>query len=205
MFDHDDIWRAIDTLAKEKGYSTSGLAKQAGLDPTTFNKSKRRTANGKLRWPSTESISKILFVTGTNTEEFTSYLTGKAAKTHRFTIPHIEEKKAKKQSILSDQKELLKTEMDSIVLLPIDKDRLLSFEITSNDFDPIYPPNTVLVVDLDEAPRKDDRVLIKTKKRQIVLGSLKRNTANCLYLNEDDQEIDQNDIEWFGRILWASQ
>ena len=70
MFTHDDIWEAIDELAQKHGLSTSALAKKAGLDPTTFNKSKRKSAEGKLRWPSTESISKILAVTGETVSTF---------------------------------------------------------------------------------------------------------------------------------------
>ncbi len=63
MFTHADIWSGIDRLAIASGYSPSGLAKQAGLDPTSFNKSKRISPDGKPRWPSTESISKVLNVT----------------------------------------------------------------------------------------------------------------------------------------------
>ena len=70
MFTHNDIWSAIDQLAKDNGYSTSGLAKRAGQDPTAFNKSKRVTKDGKERWPSTESVSKILFITETSLEDF---------------------------------------------------------------------------------------------------------------------------------------
>lgn len=70
MFTHAQIWQAIDDLAQRHGYSPSGLAKKAGLDPTTFNKSKRVSADGKPRWPSTESISKILAVTDSNMAEF---------------------------------------------------------------------------------------------------------------------------------------
>lgn len=69
MFSHSEIWAAIDRLASKHSLSTSGLAKRAGLDPTTFNKSKRQTAHGKPRWPSTESIAKILGVTSTNLTE----------------------------------------------------------------------------------------------------------------------------------------
>jgi len=64
MFTHADIWRAIDRLAEAKGLSPSGLAKKAGLDPTTFNKSKRHSPGGNPRWPSTESLAKILAATG---------------------------------------------------------------------------------------------------------------------------------------------
>lgn len=72
MFTHSEIWDAIDRLAQDNGYSPSGLAKKAGLDPTTFNKSKRISADGKPRWPSTESIAKILTVTNTKLADFLS-------------------------------------------------------------------------------------------------------------------------------------
>ena len=48
MLSHEQIWQAIDRLASTFGYSPSGLAKQAGLDPTSFNKSKL--------WPNAISI-----------------------------------------------------------------------------------------------------------------------------------------------------
>ena len=44
MLTHAQIWSAIDRLAARASLSASGLAKRAGLDPTTFNKSKRITA-----------------------------------------------------------------------------------------------------------------------------------------------------------------
>ena len=70
MLSHADIWRAIDRLAADSGTSPSGLARRAGLDPTTFNRSKRLAAGGRPRWPSTESISKILAATGRSLAEF---------------------------------------------------------------------------------------------------------------------------------------
>ena len=64
MLSHDQIWGAIDTLAQRYGFTASGLARKAGLDATTFNRSKRVAPDGRERWPSTESISKILVATG---------------------------------------------------------------------------------------------------------------------------------------------
>ena len=77
MFTHKDIWKAIDKLAEGAGYSPSGLARQAGLDPTTFNKSKRISPDGKPRWPSTESIAKVLDVTGKTLSDIDSLMKGK--------------------------------------------------------------------------------------------------------------------------------
>ena len=70
MLTHEKIWTALDRLAKLHGYSPSGLAKKAGLDSTAFNKSKRHSADGKPRWPSTESLAKVLSVTDTRMAEF---------------------------------------------------------------------------------------------------------------------------------------
>src|SRR5712691_1181636 len=70
MLTHAQIWTALDRLAARAGLSASGLAKKAGLDPTTFNKSKRITPDGRQRWPSTESVAKSLAATGTGIGTF---------------------------------------------------------------------------------------------------------------------------------------
>jgi len=49
MLTHAQIWTALDRLAALAGLSPSGLAKKSGLDPTTFNKSKRMTSDGRAR------------------------------------------------------------------------------------------------------------------------------------------------------------
>src|SRR5262245_19436257 len=71
---HAQIWGALDRLAARAGLSASGLAKKAGLDPTTFNKSKRITPDGRPRWPSTESVAKSLAATGCSVEAFVSLI-----------------------------------------------------------------------------------------------------------------------------------
>lgn len=71
---HDDVWRAIERFATEHGMSCSGLARCSGLDPTTFNKSKRWSKEGQPRWPSTNSISKILSSTGAKIQDFTKFI-----------------------------------------------------------------------------------------------------------------------------------
>lgn len=72
MLTHEQIWCALDRLATTFGYSPSGLAKQSGLDATSFNKSKRHGPDGKPRWPSTESISRVLAATGATMSDFIS-------------------------------------------------------------------------------------------------------------------------------------
>lgn len=71
---HLQMWSAIDSFAKAKGTTASGLARMSGLNPTTFNKSKRMTEYGQERWPSTQSLSKILNATNTSFSEFAKYI-----------------------------------------------------------------------------------------------------------------------------------
>ena len=71
---HADVWFAIDSFAKDHKVSCSGLAKRSGLDATTFNKSKRWSKEGQPRWPSTNSISKILSSTGARIQDFTKFI-----------------------------------------------------------------------------------------------------------------------------------
>src|SRR5271168_4211000 len=80
MLTHAQIWSAIDRLAERAGLSASGLARRAGLDPTTFNKSKRVTSDGRERWPSTESVAKALAATNSSIDSFVQ-LIGDSART----------------------------------------------------------------------------------------------------------------------------
>lgn len=72
---HYQVWHAIELFAKEHGMTCSGLAKRSGLDPTTFNKSKRATVFGQPRWPSTGTISKILSATNATPQDFFKFIT----------------------------------------------------------------------------------------------------------------------------------
>jgi len=70
MFTHDDLWNAIEILARKNNMTCSGLARASGLDPTTFNKSKRASKYGQPRWLSMETIAKVLTATHTSPDQF---------------------------------------------------------------------------------------------------------------------------------------
>ena len=72
--EHLRIWKTVDRIAFMNGISVSALARRSGLDATAFNKSKRFYPSGKLRWPSTESICKVIRSTNMSWDQFTKYL-----------------------------------------------------------------------------------------------------------------------------------
>lgn len=104
---YEQVWEAVDKLAKINGLSPSGLAKKAGLDATTFNKSKRTRPDGKKRWPSLDSLNKIIEVCNISFDEFLLWPATKT-KTKSFTPFRILNVraclKAKRQSASTSEK-----------------------------------------------------------------------------------------------------
>ena len=70
MVKHEAIWAAIDKLAEVNGLTPCGLARAAGLDLTSFNPSKRFARDNHMRWPTFETINKILDATNTSLADF---------------------------------------------------------------------------------------------------------------------------------------
>ena len=68
--EHQLLWKGIEKLAKQNGLTCSGLAKLSGLDATTFNKSKQFSPDGTPRWPSCNTIAKIIHATNITMLEF---------------------------------------------------------------------------------------------------------------------------------------
>src|SRR3981081_4070465 len=89
MLTHPQVWGAIDRLAARYGFSASGLAKKAGLDPTSFNRSKRITPEGRPRWPSTESIAKGVQASAPPIAEFVRLLSQKKGRRSAKPVPII--------------------------------------------------------------------------------------------------------------------
>ena len=67
---HELFWHSIEKLARTHGLTRSGLAKLSGLDATTFNKSKQFSPDGTPRWPSCNTIAKIIKSTNITLLEF---------------------------------------------------------------------------------------------------------------------------------------
>ena len=102
MLRHKDIWSGIDRLAASCGFSPSGLARRAGLDATSFNVSKRIHLHGKPRWPTTESISKILNVTNTTLADLVALIGPNAGAVHGRTYQVIGLAKAGKSGVFNN-------------------------------------------------------------------------------------------------------
>ena len=202
------MWHAIDLLAKRYGLSASGLARRAGLDPTTFNPSKRVTPQGKLRWPSTESLSKILGATGSNMAEFVSLLAepGEAAP----RIPILGYAQAGAEGYFDDAGYPAGTGWDEVLFPEVGDRNAYALEISGNSMEPLYRDGDRIIVSPAASIRRGDRVVIRTAEGEVMAKELARLNANRVELRSFNPEhparsLKRSEIDWMARIIWASQ
>ncbi|OHV73395.1 helix-turn-helix transcriptional regulator [Ensifer sp. LCM 4579] len=213
MLSHDSIWRAIDALAERHRLSPSGLARRAGLDPTSFNRSKRKSPDGRDRWPSTESISKILDATGATVEQFTALLQpGSGATPPASGIPLLGFAQAGSGGYFDDGGFPAGQGWDEIDFLVADENRagVYALEVQGDSMLPLYRDGDILIVDPSAQVRRGDRVVVRTQGGEVMAKILARQTPRGIELmslnpEHPDRSFEMKDVEWIARILWASQ
>ena len=211
---HEDIWRALDTLAAEHGLSVSGLARASGLDATTFNPSKRCMPDGRARWPSTESLAKVLNATGASLEAFTALVTGaRALSGHRTTvqrrIPLIGFAQAGNNGFFDDGGYPVGGSWDEVSLPEIGDMNAYALEIAGDSMDPVFRDGDMVIVSPAAPIRRGDRVVVRTTSGQVMAKQLSRRSARRVELkslNPDhrDYSFDLKEVAWIHRIVWAS-
>lgn len=212
MLSHRAIWDGIDALARRHGHSVSALAKLAGLDATAFNVSKRISKDGRERWPSTESISKILEATG---ESFDTFLSGAGAymqlgePAHR-TVPLLGLAQAGTGGFFDSAGYPAGQGWDEITLPSPGEGGIYALEVQGDSMEPLYRVGDRIVVSPTEQVRRGDRVVVKTRDGEVMAKILYRQTAKQIELHSinpayEPRVLDLKDVEWVARIIWASQ
>lgn len=208
MLTHDQIWNALDRLAERAGLSPSGLAKKSGLDPTTFNKSKRITNDGRERWPSTESVSKALSAVNVSIDTFVQLID----ETKRVvqSVPLIGFAQAGSGGYFDDGGFPVGKGWEEVGLPSVNDEHAYALQIAGDSMKPAYRDGDVIVVSPGAQIRRGDRVVVKTRDGEVLVKELKRRTAKLLELqslnpNHVDRTFPAADVEWIARIVWASQ
>lgn len=201
---HGDIWRGIDLLAKHHGLSTSGLAKLAGLDATAFNKSKRLPKDGRPRWPSTESISRILTAVGADFESFAMLVSGRDA----VAVPLFQQSDLENMSSSPGTPGAKAHTVRSFTPpCTIDIERCFAVEIGDDDLSPIYSIGDRLIASYGAELNQGDRGIVKPQDRPALIGTLRMVSEDQLEIDtySTRQILDRAALEWTARILWISQ
>jgi phage repressor protein C with HTH and peptisase S24 domain len=221
MWSHESVWSAIDALAARHGLSASGLAKKAGLDPTAFNPSKRFGSDDRPRWPSTESIAKILAATGESLDNFVSLATrrgksGRGASARRARsagfgpVPLLGFAQAGAGGFFDDSGFPTGRGWDEVTLPNFSSEGAYALEVSGDSMLPLYRKGDVIVVSPGAQVRRGDRIVVRTHEGEVMAKILRRKTAKQLELaslNPDHAErvLPMSQVDWVARILWASQ
>ena len=207
MLSHEKVWAAIDALAARHELTASGLARRSGLDPTTFNKSKRMAGDGRKRWPSTESLSKVIEATGSSLDEFLSLLAGEERGGR--PIPLIGFAQAGAGGYFDDAGYPAGQGWDEVEF-PTGTDGTFALEVSGDSMVPLYREGDVILVSRSEQVRRGDRVVVRTLEGEVMAKVLQRRTPNVVELKSinpayEDRSFSPDEIDWIARIVWASQ
>ena len=207
---HGQIWKAIDGLARREGISASALARRAGLDSTSFNPSKRFGPGDppRPRWPSTESLTRILQATGLSLGEFATL--AQDAPERPSTVPMLGMAQAGLDGFFDDAGLPIGDGWEQTEL-PRTKETLLSLRVTGDSMTPLYREGDRIIVDREASDvRKGDRVVVRTTGGETLAKEVAGLTAKAVTLASinpayEPRVVARKDIVWMGRILWVSQ
>ncbi|KQN76825.1 helix-turn-helix transcriptional regulator [Devosia sp. Leaf64] len=211
MLSHRALWDGIDAVAQRNGLSVSALAKLAGLDATAFNVSKRVSKDGRERWPSTESIAKVLEATGETMDSFLAGGTFLHMDAPRYrTVPLLGLAQAGAGGFFDSAGFPAGQGWDEVSLPTPGDPGIYALEIQGDSMEPLYREGDRVVVSPTEQVRRGDRVVVKTREGEVMAKILYRQTANQIELHSlnpayGPRILNMKDIEWIARIIWASQ
>jgi phage repressor protein C with HTH and peptisase S24 domain len=203
---HKSLWEALDALAARHGLTPSGLARAAGLDATTFNKSKRVGVDGRLRWPSTESLSRALSAVGATFDEFATLLSGGGGGR---AIPIVGLARAGADGFFDEAGFPVSAE-DTVRFPDIGEKRVYALEITGDSMEPVFRKGDVVIVQPGAPVRRGDRVIARTRAGEVIAKELGRRTdthVEMVSLNPAHpmRKLTADEVDWIARIVWASQ
>lgn len=207
---HAQLWKAIDGLARHEGLSVSALARRAGLDATSFNPSKRFGPGDppRPRWPSTESLTRIMDATGLSLGEFATLARDGVERPS--TVPMLGMAQAGQDGYFDDAGLPVGDGWEQTDL-PRARDSLLSLRIVGDSMAPLYREGDRVIVDRDATEvRKGDRVVVRTTGGETLAKEAAALTAKTVTLASVNpayaaRTLARNEIVWMGRILWVSQ
>lgn len=170
--------------------------------------------DGRQRWPSTESVAKVLNATGASMEQLTALITGNragpaAARPPR-RIPLLGFAQAGGEGFFDDAGFPVGGGWDEMSLPEIGDPNAYALEISGDSMEPVLRDGDTVVVSPSAPIRRGDRVVAKTVAGEVMAKQLARRSAKRIELKSlnpahRDRTFDLGEVSWVHRIIWASQ
>ena len=154
----------------------------------------------------------MLEATGASFEDFTALVTAqpKGGRSLVQPIPLIGLTQAGAGGFFDDGGFPVGQGWDQIRFPQVDDENAYALEVTGDSMQPLYRDGDLLIVSPNSAPRKGDRVVLRTTDGEVMAKILVRRTAKTVELASFNPAhpnlvfpIDR--IDWMARIVWASQ
>ena len=146
---------------------------RSGLDATTFNPSKRRMPDGRARWPSTESVAKVLDATGASLEAFTALVSGARAlasnganRSATRRIPLIGFAQAGGDGFFDDGGYPVGGGWDEVSCRRSPIRTPMRWKSAANSMEPVFRDGDMVIVSPSAPIRRGDRVVVRTARRR---------------------------------------
>jgi phage repressor protein C with HTH and peptisase S24 domain len=212
VLSHDKVWAAIDALASQNGLSPSGLARLAGLDPTTFNPSKRVAGDGRPRWPSTESLAKVLAATGEALVSFANRVETPAGSGSGALalIPVADFPSAQLREVVDRFVHQPGIGGTAFRAPERGADTAFALRVSGDTCLPLYRNGDIIIASPSAPARSGDRLLVQPRQGTLGLFELVEMTENSIEARPVGEKkhsvhFPLSAIAWSARIIWASQ
>jgi phage repressor protein C with HTH and peptisase S24 domain len=217
-WNHESVWGAIDALAARHSLSPSGLARKAGLDATAFNPSKRHGTDRRPRWPSTESIAKVLAATGESLASFVALASPQERRAGApidvlsppRSLPLVGFAEAGVGGFFDDGGFPVGQGWDEVAFPLKTDDTAYALQVSGDSMLPLYRDGDIVIVSPSARIRRGDRVVVKTTDGEVMAKILERQSDAEVELGSlnpahPNRTLPRRGIDWVARILWASQ
>ncbi len=215
---HEDIWRALDTLAAERGYSASGLAKRSGSIPPPSTRPSGGCPTAAPAGPAPKALPRCSTPPTprstpsppSSTAPAPSPATGRGNSPVARRIPLIGLAQAGGEGYFDDGGFPVGGSWDEVALPEVTDPNAYALEISGDSMEPVFRDGDLVIVSPNAPVRRGDRVVVRTSGGEVMAKQLARRSARRVDLRSlnpahSDYSFDLSDIVWIHRIVWASQ
>jgi phage repressor protein C with HTH and peptisase S24 domain len=173
--------------------------------------------DGRPRWPSTESLAKVLEATGASLDAFAQLVSGARALSSTASpppanrrIPLIGLVQAGSGGFFDDGGYPVGGGWDEVSLPEIADPNAYALEISGDSMEPVFRDGDMVIVSPAAPIRRKDRVVVRTSRGEVMAKQLARRSARRVELQSlnpahPDYSFELGEIAWIHRIIWASQ